>query len=139
MRRMGFEPMRLSPCELESHSLTNSDIFAVPCGRRTGSLKSILRFGSCCTDPGWTVDRQPPELQDMGFEPMRISPLAPQASPVTTWVILHMQGMGFEPMRISPLGPEPSPVTTWVTLLKPRYAKKGNQFLKIFGVLLCQA
>lgn len=28
LRRMGFEPMRLAPCELESHSLTNSDIFA---------------------------------------------------------------------------------------------------------------
>ncbi len=60
----------------------------------------------------------------MGFEPMSIAALAPQASPLTTWVTLlallqarELQDMGFEPMRIATLRPELSPVTTWVILL----------------------
>lgn len=68
MRRVGIEPTRLAPRELESRSLT----------ARTSSLSLSFWSGeeiTCC-------------LQDVGFEPTRFSPLAPQASPLTTWVIL---------------------------------------------------
>ena len=33
-------------------------------------------------------------MQDMGFEPMRIAALAPQASPLTSWVILQDASIG---------------------------------------------
>ncbi len=47
--------------------------------------------------------------------------------------------MGFEPMRISPLGPEPSPLTAWVTLLPPVLC--GNlaiNFLNFFLIFVIQ-
>ncbi len=67
--------MRIATRELESRSLTNSDIFAeakmrTACVTTNGHLRIIL--------------------QDMGFEPMRITTLRPQRSPLTSWVILHI-------------------------------------------------
>ena len=57
-------------------------------------------------------------MQDMGFEPMCITALAPQASPLTTWVILQMRPSGIEPE-----------FTVWKTAILPlNYRRKDGFF-----------
>ena len=75
---MGFEPMRLAPRELESRSLTNSDIFA----ERQDPLKFAYELDVAVRILGGLFTGSHLKLQDMGFEPMRIAPPRPQRGPL---------------------------------------------------------